>query len=713
MNSILIIDDEPAILDSLKVLLHGDYQVFTAKNATDAQKILANEAIQVVLSDHFLPDISGMEYLQEVQVKYPHIIRILITGYANFEMAVQAINQGHVYKFLTKPLNPAMLKVEISDACTMYHLMQKNRDLAGELQQYNFQLEQQVEERTAEIIRSRNRYQALVESMPVWVWETNDNFEVTYSSPHCLAVTGYPPEELLGRLIFDFLILPQRVGAITAEVRLTLTSPEAIANITEQIAEKSGHNVQYLQSSIRPILSKNSPSPSYIGVSRDVTQQKEHEEASHRHERELSLLVEASNYLTTIGEESTALDSMLRGASLAVGADSGLLFLFDQKAENFSIVSANGFAGTQLKSVMEKLSQLELGSPRGIVGLVGQTRAILTIEHVKNDPGWINIDPNIESAIWIPISHEGRLLGVLSLFSHEISGFNRTSIRLGKLFADKVAVVLENNRLYSEISRSAERYGSIIENALDVIYICDLNGQVLYTNPQATVLLGYTEQEFQQRRIWELIVPQYRESVRNTYRNMLKQDFQRQFIQFEIEDKQGKRHWFEQNVSVLQRDGISNIFQAINRDLSDRKHAERALKLSEQRYRHLVENAHEMVILVNSDGLLTFFNNSFMRSTGYSHHESEQLEFQKLIHADDWPQLKDTFHKLFAGQHFSPTHEFRLLTKAGATRHIDATFSTVTEDDAVTAVQSMMRDVTERKQSEAALQEYKERLSLV
>ena len=101
---ILLVDDEPNITQALtKRLRHEDYEILSAPSAEEALQILAREPIDVVVADEQMPGMSGSELLAVVSREYPDTVRIILTGQANLEAAVRAINEGQIYRFLEKP----------------------------------------------------------------------------------------------------------------------------------------------------------------------------------------------------------------------------------------------------------------------------------------------------------------------------------------------------------------------------------------------------------------------------------------------------------------------------------------------------------------------------------------------------------------------------------------------------------------------------------
>ena len=98
---VLLLDDEPNVTAGLKRALHSEpWKILTAATTGGAFDILSREAVDVVVSDERMPGMSGSQFLSEVRKKYPHTIRMILSGQADLEAAVRAINEGEVYRFL-------------------------------------------------------------------------------------------------------------------------------------------------------------------------------------------------------------------------------------------------------------------------------------------------------------------------------------------------------------------------------------------------------------------------------------------------------------------------------------------------------------------------------------------------------------------------------------------------------------------------------------
>ena len=134
-RTLLIVDDEPHILAALQRMLADEgYGIFTATSAHEGLELLAKNPVQVILSDQRMPAMSGAEFLGCVKALYPDTVRMVLSGYAELETVVQAVNEGAIYKFFVKPWDEEQLRAQIRDAFLYYEgVIQPRRGVASGL----------------------------------------------------------------------------------------------------------------------------------------------------------------------------------------------------------------------------------------------------------------------------------------------------------------------------------------------------------------------------------------------------------------------------------------------------------------------------------------------------------------------------------------------------------------------------------------------------
>jgi len=120
-RTLLIVDDERPILTALQRMLADEgYRIFTAASAGEGLEILARNVVQVILSDQRMPEMSGSEFLSRAKVLYPDTVRMILSGYAELDTVIQAVNEGAIYKFFSKPFDMEQLRSQIRDAFLYY-----------------------------------------------------------------------------------------------------------------------------------------------------------------------------------------------------------------------------------------------------------------------------------------------------------------------------------------------------------------------------------------------------------------------------------------------------------------------------------------------------------------------------------------------------------------------------------------------------------------
>ena len=140
-RTLLLVDDEENILASLRRLLRRDgYRILTATSAAEGLLQLAAHEVDVIVSDQRMPQMTGVEFLRRAKALYPDTVRIVLSGYTELESITAAINEGAIYKFLTKPWEDQLLRANIDEAFRQKAMADENRRLARQLQEANEEL---------------------------------------------------------------------------------------------------------------------------------------------------------------------------------------------------------------------------------------------------------------------------------------------------------------------------------------------------------------------------------------------------------------------------------------------------------------------------------------------------------------------------------------------------------------------------------------------
>lgn len=163
--TLLCVDDEPNILSSLRrALRNPQYRVLTAPGGHEALAIMEAAPVDLIISDMRMPGMDGAQLLGQVRRRWPGTMRILLTGYADVDSTIAAINEGQIYRYVNKPWDDGELQVTVAQALERLALEREKTRLEAltraqneELRSFNAQLELRVEQRTAEVTQANDK----------------------------------------------------------------------------------------------------------------------------------------------------------------------------------------------------------------------------------------------------------------------------------------------------------------------------------------------------------------------------------------------------------------------------------------------------------------------------------------------------------------------------------------------------------------------------
>jgi PAS domain S-box-containing protein len=286
-------------------------------------------------------------------------------------------------------------------------------------------------------------------------------------------------------------------------------------------------------------------------------------------------------------------------------------------------------------------------------------------------------------------------------------------IRLStKLVPDKgwlegVAEDITAGKLAEDALReSEEKYRILFENASEAIFVAQ-DGKVVFFNPTTAIVTGYSNKEFVSRPFVDFIHQDDRNMVMERYvRRLNGEDIPRRYS-FRILHKNGGFRWVELDTVLINWKGRPATLNFLT-DITERKRVEETLQKSEERYRSLVENADE-AILVIQDGIIKFVNTRAIESFGYSVQEFLSIPVFELVHPEDRNVVIERYLQKINGDTTPTRHTYRSILKGGHIAWIEIS-SVLIDWEGRPATLNLITDITERKQAEEKLRESQERL---
>ncbi|WP_370292204.1 HD domain-containing phosphohydrolase [Thalassolituus sp.] len=170
-GKLLLVDDEQGVLQALKRLFFRNYEVTLANSGQEALDILKNEKFDMIISDMRMPGMSGAELLKTCFETYPEMIRVLLTGYSDLDSAIKAVNEGNIYRYISKPWDNDQLRGMVSEALESRELKAANRKLSAHIVEQN-----------EELARLNRELQAKYEASSDAVGEAEAKLQEAYST---------------------------------------------------------------------------------------------------------------------------------------------------------------------------------------------------------------------------------------------------------------------------------------------------------------------------------------------------------------------------------------------------------------------------------------------------------------------------------------------------------------------------------------------------
>lgn len=212
---LLLVDDEPNILSALKRLLRSDgYQIYTAADGPQGLAVLASQQIDVIVSDQRMPGMLGADFLRKARAMAPESIRIMLSGYTELQSVTDAVNEGAIYKFLSKPWDDEQLRAHVADAFNVKQhadaiarLHLEVRSANQELAAANRRMEQLLEEKQRQIRRdeiSLNVAREVLQHLPLPVLGMDDTGMIAFVNQAAQALLR-DAGALLGEAVADVL----------------------------------------------------------------------------------------------------------------------------------------------------------------------------------------------------------------------------------------------------------------------------------------------------------------------------------------------------------------------------------------------------------------------------------------------------------------------------------------------------------------------------
>ena len=375
-GKIVVVDDEKIVTSAFKALLKvegfGDAHYFNSPK--EALEFLKDNTPDLVISDFLMPEMNGLEFLTEVKKLYPEVSKILLTGYADKENAIRAINEVGLYRYIEKPWNNDDLIINIKNGIERSYLLSELRqkileleEAKSELEKYSHNLEQLVEERTSDLKQSNAKLEGIVNYCADGIVILNEDGIIEQVNPACETMLGHISNKLINASIDDFLF-----------GKKTFISKELHKLEESELFLRDFYIRNPFANSETPVeisFARINPDDKYkrfVGVIRDVTEQKKADKlrddfiATLTHDLRTPLLASIQTlqfFLDgSVGEinekQKLLLSTMQKSSEDLLGLVNALLEVYKYDAEKLTLTKTNFDICCLVKQVYDELLPL-------------------------------------------------------------------------------------------------------------------------------------------------------------------------------------------------------------------------------------------------------------------------------------------------------------------------------------------------------------------
>ncbi len=378
-GKIVVVDDEKIVTSAFKTLLkvEGFSDAHFFNDPEEAVEFLKNNTPDLVISDFLMPKMNGLEFLSEVKKMYPEVSKILLTGYADKENAIRAINEIGLYRYIEKPWNNDDLIINIRNGIERSYLLSELRkkiaeleETKGELEKYSHNLEQIVDERTADLKQSNAKLEGIVNYCADGIVIVNEDGIIEQVNPACENLIGLVNSKIVMSSIDDFLFSKK-----------TFISKELHKLEESELFLRDFQVKNPLSSSVVPVdisfarINPDDEFKRFVGVIRDVTEQKKSDKlrddfiATLTHDLRTPLLA-AIQTLTfflngALGEidekQKLLLSTMQKSNEDLLGLVNALLEVYKYDAEKLTLAKTNFNIYNLTEQVYNELKPLAEG----------------------------------------------------------------------------------------------------------------------------------------------------------------------------------------------------------------------------------------------------------------------------------------------------------------------------------------------------------------
>jgi len=651
LRVLIVEDSESDALLEIHELKKGGYDPVYERVETAAamKKALSQKQWDIILCDYKMPEFnapSAIAVLKETNIDIPLII---VSGAIGEQTAVECMRSGahdYMMKGNLSRLVPAIQR-ELKDA---------------ESRREHKQAEDALRE-------SENKYRLLADNVNDVIFLLDMNLNYTYVSPSIKILRGYEPEELLNKPPTGTLTpasMDLAMKTLSEFMELEKSEHREInkpPTLQLEMVRKDGSTV-WTEVKFSFIRDENQRPLGIMGVTRDITERRQTEEALRESEEKFRVLVDSTPTAVMLYQDDRWIYANRAAETLCGYSEKELL------AMNFWDIVHPDFKPL----IKERGGMRQQGK---------ETKIRYEFKIIAKDgtEKWADLS-GASTMI------QGRTAGIISVLD-----------------------ITESKQAEEALRTSEELFRNYLEYAPDGVYMSDVKGTFLYGNRKCEEIIGYKREEMIGKNFLELNI--LSEKSLNKAVELLQANMESKPTgpdEIELISKEGRLIPVEINTNVVQRSG-EGIVLAFVRDITERKQAEYTIRESEEKYRTILEDMDDVYFEVDIKGNITFVNPSSCKMSGYSEEELIGMPFKKISALGDIEKVMQYFGEIFLTGKTGKPFLWNLVKKNGEQGFFEIVVFLIRDKQGKPiGFRGIGRDVTERRKAEAVLQQTLERL---
>ncbi len=544
---------------------------------------------------------------------------------------------------------------------------------------------------------SEERYRGVVEAQTEFLVQWRPDGTRTFVNESYARYYGRTRAELEGSSFFP-LVPPEDAARIRE--KLARLTPAVPVEADEHRSIMPDGSLRWHHWVDRGIFDPAGNLVELLSVGRDITERKQAE-------RRMEVFSELGRQLSAVSRRETAGRIVLAAADELLGWDAASLDLYDVGRHVMQPVLALDLIDGQRQDVPPGYADMP---PSPLIASILREGGRLIDRSKPDEAGTQDLVPfgdrerRSMALLFAPMREGNLVIGVLSIQSYRPGHYGPEAVEILQTLADHAAGAFERIRAAEALRLSERRYRALAETNAIGIWQIDAAGKTVYANPAMLAMLELERAEDLEDRAARDFFPPGAPAWLDPLAAQRPQGIASSQEMVILGWRGGKRHVVASCVPLLSADGKSPGMISTFADMTDRKRMEEALRISEERYRGLVDDARDAIFTLSLDGAITSLNPAFETITGWRREEWLQKFYQEIVAEEDRPRAQEMFLAVMRGEK-PPAFELRIRGKDGAVVPLEFTVTPQWYQGKLAGLLGISRDTRDRKQLEEQLRQ--------